>query len=90
MKTQKLKTPAEVKAWFREQGLSVAEWCRQNGYSQTLTRNILDAGKPCHRGQSHQIAVKLGLKHGVITRSPEEARQRGPHTQRAADPASAA
>lgn len=82
MKTQKLKTLAEVRAWFSEQGLSVSEWCRQNGFSLSLTRNILDQGKPCHRGQSHQIAVMLGLKAGVITRAPGEALQRGPHTKR--------
>ena len=90
MTTQKLKTAAEARAWLSEQGLSVAEWCRQNGFSRTLVLSILAADKPCHRGQSHQIAVMLGMKVGVITRTPQEALQRGPYSPRAepAKPAS--
>lgn len=81
MKQQKLKTAAEARAWFSEQGLSISEWCREHGFGLSLTRQILAGGKPCHRGQSHQIAVKLGMKAGVITRSPVEARQRGPRVR---------
>ena len=83
MTQQKLKTAAEARAWLSEQGLSVAEWCRQNGFSRTLVLSVLANGKPCHRGQSHQIAVMLGMKAGVITRTPQEALQRGPHNPRA-------
>ena len=83
MTQPKLKTAAEARAWLSEQGLSVAEWCRQNGFSRTLVLNILAEGKPCHRGQSHQVAVMLGMKAGVITRTPQEALQRGPHNPRA-------
>lgn len=83
MTTQKLKTAAEARAWLSEQGLSVAEWCRQHDFSRTLVLSVLADGKPCHRGQSHQIAVMLGMKVGVITRTPQEALQRGPHTPRA-------
>ena len=82
MTTQKLKTAVEARAWLSEQGLSVAEWCRQHGFSRSLVLSILTAGKPCHRGQSHQIAVMLGMKNGVITRTPQEALQRGPYTPR--------
>ena len=74
---KKLKTAAEARAWFTEQGLSISEWARQHGFGRSLTRQILEGKKPCHRGQSHQIAVLLGMKQGVINRSPAEALQRG-------------
>ncbi len=90
MKHQKLKTAAEARAWFSEQGLSISEWCRQHGFGLSLTRQILAGSKPCHRGQSHQIAVKLGMKAGVITRSPAEARQPGPRVRPPAAPVPAA
>jgi hypothetical protein len=75
MSKQTLKTPEQARAWFDEQGLSIAEWARQHGFSAVLVRTVLKAAKPCVRGQSHQIAVLLGMKHGVITRSADEARQ---------------
>jgi gp16 family phage-associated protein len=80
MKNTPLKTAAQAREWFNHQGLSVSEWARQNGFGISLTRQILAGQKPCHRGQSHQIAVLLGMKAGEITRIPAEARQRGPRT----------
>ena len=90
MTTQKLKTAAEARAWFTEQGLSIAEWCRANGFGLSLTRQVLEGKKPCLRGQSHQIAVLLGMKAGVINRSPAAARQCGPRAHAAADQATQA
>jgi gp16 family phage-associated protein len=74
-----LKTAEQARAWFDEQGISIAEWCRQHGFSPALTREILAGGRrrACTRGMSHQIAVMLGMKKGVITRSPDQARQGG-------------
>ena len=75
--TDALKTREQARAWFDEQGISIAEWCRQHGFSASVTRDILSGRKKaCARGMSHQIAVMLGMKKGVITRSPEQARQR--------------
>lgn len=87
MTQTRLKTAAEARAWFTEQGLSIAEWCRQYGFGITLTREILAGNKRCLRGQSHQIAVLLGMKHGVINRSPAAALQEGPRTRRRLNPA---
>lgn len=80
--TQKLKTPAQIHEWFAEQGISVAEWARQNGFGVSNVHAVINDAKPCLRGQSHQIAVLLGVKKGVISRSPAAAKQRGPHTAR--------
>lgn len=56
----------DVRRDFEVRGLSIAAWARANGYSSQLVYRVLAARKPCLRGQSHQIAVRLGLKHGLI------------------------
>jgi gp16 family phage-associated protein len=56
---------ARAKAWFDQTGTSVAEWARQNKFPVHLVYNIL-AGRITKRGKSHEIAVSLGIKTGVI------------------------
>lgn len=67
---KKLRTPAEAKAWLQYQGISVAQWCRENNFHQSLVYEILNNRKKCHRGMSHNIAVLLGMKAGVVTTRP--------------------
>ena len=50
---------------FEMSGTSVAEWARVRGFSTGLVYQVLDGRRKCMRGQSHQIAVALGLKPGV-------------------------
>lgn len=66
----KLRTPEEARAWFGYAGISVAQWARENGFSEPLVRAILAGHKRCLRGQSHNIAVALGLKEGLPTDRP--------------------
>lgn len=54
--------PGKVKAQFRLEGVSVAEWARQNGFSAKLVYRVLSGDLRCSRGQSYKIACKLGLK----------------------------
>ncbi len=56
---------ADVKLIFDESGVSVAEWARTNGFSSTLVYQVLDGKRKCLRGQSHQIALALGIKKGI-------------------------
>jgi gp16 family phage-associated protein len=56
----------EVRREFESRGVSIAAWARAHGYSCQLVYQILKCQKPCLRGQSHEIAVRLGLKNGVI------------------------
>lgn len=56
----------EIRREFESRGLSIASWARTHGYSCQLVYQILKREKPCLRGQSHEIAVRLGLKYGVI------------------------
>ncbi len=56
----------EVIEDFRSRGVSIAAWSRQNGVSQALVYQVLRGNHvPC-RGQSHKIAVLLGIKNGVL------------------------
>ncbi|MDZ7862652.1 DNA-binding protein [Acidovorax sp.] len=69
-----LKTRQQVRDEFAHQGLSFSAWAKQRSYSAALVCAILndDQAKParkCLRGESHNIAVDLGLKVGVKTAS---------------------
>lgn len=61
-----LRTRAEVLQEFEQRGLSLSAWARREGVSAQLVYQILSGKKRGLRGQSHEIAVKLGLKDGVV------------------------
>lgn len=70
-----LKTRQEVRSEFASHGWSYSGWAKQRGYSAALVTDILNDkdGSPkrkCLRGESHNIAVELGLKQGEVSRSP--------------------
>ncbi len=58
-----LKTPREIRRELERNGLSLAAWARQNGFSESLTYRVM-RGHEAKLGQSHRIAVALGLKEG--------------------------
>ena len=60
-----LLTEEEARALFKAKGINVAEWARERGFSIELTRMVLAGKRKCMRGQSHQIAVALGMKARV-------------------------
>lgn len=62
----RLKTPEEIKDEFAIRGLTVTEWARHMGFSPALVHQILAGRIQGKRGQSHVIAVRLGLKEGVL------------------------
>lgn len=51
-----------VRNGFFLRGESVADWARQNGYSTTLVYQVLSGRCKAMRGDSHRVAVALGLK----------------------------
>jgi gp16 family phage-associated protein len=63
---QRLKSTAQVRAEFERKGMAVAAWARLHGYKASLVRQILRGERKCVRGDSHRIAVLLGLKIGEI------------------------
>ncbi|MNV96417.1 hypothetical protein D3C71_1914240 [compost metagenome] len=56
-------TPEQVWKNFRGNGNTVAQWARANGFDKSLVYAVLRGQRKCLRGQSHDIAVALGLKH---------------------------
>ncbi len=66
----KLRTPQEARAWLDYQGITISQWARENGVHHALVREVLAGRKKCMRGVSHNIAVLLGIKHGVLTTKP--------------------
>ncbi|WP_434147963.1 DNA-binding protein [Methylocaldum gracile subsp. desertum] len=61
-----VKTPKEVKEEFIRKGLSVSEWAKAHGFNRGLVHAVLRGERSCLRGDSHKIAVLLGIKDGVI------------------------
>ncbi|MEG0051664.1 MAG: DNA-binding protein [Comamonas sp.] len=69
-----LKTRAEVREEFASRGWSISGWAKQHGYSPVLVSDILNDNettpkRKCLRGESHNIAVALGIKQGLISRA---------------------
>lgn len=62
----RLRSEAEVRAEFALLGLSIGAWARSHGFSAQLVYQVLAGRKRALRGQSHEIAVRLGLKRGHI------------------------
>ena len=57
---------AAIRQEFARRGVSISAWARAHGYSKQLVYQVLAGRKRCVRGQCHEIAVRLGLKAGVI------------------------
>lgn len=53
-----------VRSEFEANGLSVSGWAKRHGFSQALVYQILSGKRKPVRGESHRIAVALGLKNG--------------------------
>lgn len=57
-----LRTPEQVRGYFAQSGVSIADWARARGFSVVLTRMVAAGQRKCLRGQSLQIAIALGMK----------------------------
>lgn len=55
-------TPVEVKLELQNHGISISEWARLAGFSGNLVHAVLNGRNKASRGESHRIAVALGLK----------------------------
>ena len=70
-------TPGDVKSAFARRGIAIAEWARANGYPEKLVYRVLRSAQVPLRGKSHDIAVQLGLKSGVVRAAQPTARFAG-------------
>ncbi len=59
---QPLRSPEDIQRWFRANGMSISGWAKERGFSPSLTHSVVMGERKCLRGQSHRIAVALGLK----------------------------
>ncbi|HRI90474.1 MAG TPA: DNA-binding protein [Accumulibacter sp.] len=66
METQKLRTREEVLADFARKGISIRSWAKKNGLSHGCVRGVLSGRLTGRIGQSHKVAVLLGMKEGEI------------------------
>jgi len=62
---QLMATPEKIRQEFKEKGISISEWARTRGFTPALVYRVLSGEREATRGQSHRIAVALGLKNGV-------------------------
>lgn len=65
-KGKKVRSLKEAREKFHRSGQSVVSWSRENGLTVNLVYEVLNGKRKCLRGQSHRIAVLLGIKDGVI------------------------
>lgn len=54
-----------VREQFAASGTNISEWAQEHGFSVSLVQSVLTGTRPCRRGESHRIAVALGIKEEV-------------------------
>lgn len=69
------KTARQVLEEFDRQGISISEWSRLNGFNRQTVVYVLREGA-ARRGEAHNVAVALGMKHGEIRRVERGAAER--------------
>lgn len=61
-----LRTPEQARSELQRKGVSITEWAMANGFSPNLVFEVLSGRRRPTRGQTHNIAVRLGIKDGEI------------------------
>lgn len=66
--TSQIPTSRRAKALseLRHAGISVDSWAKANGFSASTVKSVLYGHSKGLRGESHRVAVALGLKSGVV------------------------
>ena len=67
------RTPQQAKDELERKGVSISAWSVANGFNPNLVIMILSGQRKPTRGQSHNIAVKLGIKAGETCTDPANA-----------------
>lgn len=60
-----------LRSRLRAQGITLNQWARERGYSPKLVHEILSGRRPCTRGNSHRIAVAVGIKDAPMPEAAE-------------------
>lgn len=61
-----IRTRNDIIEEFQATGISIQSWARSNNFNPNLVYQILKSDQIPQRGQSHRIAVALGLKAGKL------------------------
>lgn len=61
-----LKSKNQIKNEFRDKGITFSDWARKNNFSVELVYRVLKMNRIPIRGESHKIAVKLGIKNEIL------------------------
>ena len=67
------RTPEEARAAIQRTGVPITQWAIANGFSPNLVFEVLAGRRKPMRGQTHNIAVALGMKAGEIVTDPKNA-----------------
>jgi gp16 family phage-associated protein len=59
------KSAKQVREELSRRGMSISELARQLKVDRSLLVYVLNDGA-CRRGMAHDVAVKLGIKEGVL------------------------
>lgn len=62
----KPKTPETVRAEFYRKGITFNEWAHRHGFKYQNVIAVMNGRTKCRRGESHKIAVALGLKQAEV------------------------
>ena len=54
-------TTDQVKALFRQRGVTFTRWAEDNGYTRNEVYRVLNGQSKANYGKAHEIAVKLDL-----------------------------
>ncbi len=68
-----LRTPEQAREAIQRTGVPITQWAIANGFSPNLVFEVLAGRRKPTRGQTHQIAVRLGLIEGEIVTDPKSA-----------------
>lgn len=63
---KQMKTGAQVIEEMRKRGETVTAWANKNGFTVQQVQNVVCGRAKGNWGISHAVAVKLGMKNGVI------------------------
>jgi gp16 family phage-associated protein len=73
--TKELLTLDEARQGFIYRGESKVAWARRHGVSLKLLHEVLGGRRKGLRGETHKIAVLLGIKDGILLESGDDTRK---------------
>lgn len=57
-----VKSVQQIKDEFHSKGITFSDWAKENNFSPELVYRVLKMNRVPLRGESHKIAVRLGIK----------------------------